>query len=211
MSDSLTCNYLTTLTCPVNGRCGFVAQSCGLTLGDGLMKTLDLFRFMPFRMNRLAAEISSALSVEYRDRYGLDIPEWRVIATLGYRDRPSTAQSVSESTHTHKSTISRAVMSLIERGIVERLENAEDRREYGLRLTRDGRKLYQSLIPRLLRREAEILDCLTETERQQFERLLGKIEAGLALPAEDIPAAGLKPTAGPAVRDQRAVRSQPRT
>ncbi|MFZ5733128.1 MAG: MarR family winged helix-turn-helix transcriptional regulator [Pseudomonadota bacterium] len=175
------------------------------------MKTLDLFRFVPFRMNRLAAEISSALSVEYRDRYGLEIPEWRVIATLGYRDRPSTAQSVSESTHTHKSTISRAVTSLIERGIVERLENAEDRREYGLRLTRDGRKLYQSLIPRLLQREAEILDCLTSAERQQFERLLGKIEAGLSLPAEDIPAAGVKPTAGPS-RDQRApVRSQPRT
>lgn len=175
------------------------------------MKTLDLFRFIPFRMNRLAAEISSALSVEYRDRYGLDIPEWRVIATLGYRDKPSTAQSVSESTHTHKSTISRAVTSLIARGIVERLENAEDRREFGLRLTRAGRKLYQSLIPRLLRREAEILECLTETERQQFDRLLGKIEAGLSLPAEDTPGAGFKPTAGPSVRAQRATRSQPRT
>lgn len=175
------------------------------------MKTLDLFRFIPFRMNRLAAEISSALSVEYRDRYGLDIPEWRVIATLGYRNKPSTAQSVSESTHTHKSTISRAVTSLIARGIVERLENAEDRREYGLRLTREGRKLYQSLIPRLLQRETEMLDCLTAVERQQFERLLGKIEAGLSLPAEDAPAAGLKPTAGPSVRDQRAARSQPRS
>ncbi|OQW54330.1 MAG: MarR family transcriptional regulator [Proteobacteria bacterium SG_bin9] len=175
------------------------------------MKTLDLFRFVPFRMNRLAAEISSALSAEYRDRYGLDIPEWRVIATLGYRDKPSTAQSVSESTHTHKSTISRAVTALIERGIVERLENAEDRREYSLRLTREGRKLYQSLIPRLLRREAEILDCLTAAERQQFERLLGKIEAGLSLPAEDTPAAGLKPTGAPSVRAQPGGRSSVRT
>lgn len=175
------------------------------------MKTLDLFRFVPFRMNRLAAEISSALSAEYRDRYGLDIPEWRVMAMLGFRDKPSTAQSVSESTHTHKSTISRAVTALIERGIVERLENAEDRREYSLRLTREGRKLYQSLIPRLLRREAEILDCLTAAERQQFERLLGKIEAGLSLPAEDTPAAGLKPTGAPSIRAQPAGRSSVRT
>lgn len=171
------------------------------------MKKLNLFRFVPFRMNRLAAEISTALSGEYRDRYGLDIPEWRVMAMLGFRDAPCTAQAVSETTNTHKSTISRAVTALIERKIIERVENTADRREYRLRLTREGRKVYQSLIPRLLRREAQILECLTAAERQQFERLLGKIEAGLSLPADDAPAASLKPTAGPSVRIQRAARS----
>ncbi len=49
------------------------------------MARLDLFRFVPFRLNRLAAEVSNALSVEYQARYGLDIPEWRVLATLGFR------------------------------------------------------------------------------------------------------------------------------
>ncbi|PMY89174.1 MarR family transcriptional regulator, partial [Pseudomonas sp. FW305-62] len=35
---------------------------------------LDLFKFVPFRLNRLAAEVSSALAVEYQGRHGLDIP-----------------------------------------------------------------------------------------------------------------------------------------
>ena len=112
---------------------------------------------MPFRLNRLAAEVSNALSDEYQARYGLDIPEWRVLATLGFRVEPCSAQYISDCTRTHKSTISRAVTALLERQIVERVENAEDRREFRLRLTRKGRALYEELIPRLLRKEQEIL------------------------------------------------------
>ena len=71
---------------------------------------------MPFRLNRLAAEVSSALSVEYQARYGLDIPEWRVLATLGFRNDACSAQYIAQCTRTHKSTISRAVTALMERG-----------------------------------------------------------------------------------------------
>ncbi len=142
---------------------------------------LDLFKFVPFRLNRLAAEVSNALSDEYQARYGLDIPEWRVLATLGFRNEPCSAQYISDCTRTHKSTISRAVTALLAREIVERVENAEDRREFRLRLTRKGRALYEELIPRLLRKEQEILSCLSASERREFAALLGKIERSLAL------------------------------
>jgi DNA-binding MarR family transcriptional regulator len=142
---------------------------------------LDLFRFVPFRLNRLAAEVSNALSSEYQTRYGLDIPEWRVLATLGFRNDACSAQYISDCTRTHKSTISRAVTALMERQIVERVENAEDRREFRLRLTRKGRSLYEELIPRLLRKEQEILSCLSASERKQFAMLLGRIEKSLDL------------------------------
>ena len=48
-------------------------------------------------------------------------------------------------------------------------------------MTRKGRALYEELIPRLLRKEQEILSCLTATERKEFAALLGKIERSLAL------------------------------
>ena len=146
-----------------------------------ILATLDLFRFVPFRLNRLAAEVSAALSSEYRERYGLDIPEWRVLATLGFRDDACSAQYISHCTRTHKSTISRAVTALLQRRLVERLENADDRREFCLRLTRKGRALYEELIPRLERREQQILSCFSTRERRDFERLLGKIEKSLDL------------------------------
>ena len=142
---------------------------------------LDLFGFVPFRLNRLAAEVSAALSSEYQERYGLDIPEWRVLATLGFRNDASSAQYIAHCTRTHKSTISRAVTALMRRQLVERVENEDDRREYRLRMTRKGKALYQELIPRLLRKEQKILSCLSAQERKEFALVLGKIEKSLGL------------------------------
>ena len=142
---------------------------------------LDLFKFVPFRLNRLAAEVSLALSSEYQERYRLDIPEWRVLATLGFRNDACSAQYISYCTRTHKSTISRAVTALMERHLVERVENEKDRREFRLRMTRKGDALYEQLIPRLLRREQEILSCLSAGEQKDLAAMLGKIEQSLDL------------------------------
>lgn len=145
------------------------------------MAKLDLFKFVPFRLNRLAAEVSAALSSEYRERHGLDIPEWRVLATLGFRNEACSAQYIAQCTRTHKSTISRAVTTLMERALIERVANADDRREFSLRLTPRGRALYEELIPRLLRKERDIMSCLSAQERKDFAVLLGKIERSLDL------------------------------
>jgi len=142
---------------------------------------LDLFHFVPFRLNRLAAEVSAALSSEYRERYGLDIPEWRVLATLGFRNEACSAQYIAHCTRTHKSTISRAVTTLMTRQLIERVENEDDRREYRLRMTRKGSALYEELIPRLLLKEQDILSCLSPREQKDFAVMLGKIEQRLGL------------------------------
>src|SRR6266513_256827 len=124
---------------------------------------------------------NAALASEYQQRYGLDIPERRVLATLGFRNDACSAQYIAHCTRTHKSTISRAVTALMTRQLVERVENEDDRREFALRMTRKGNALYEELIPRLLRKEREILSCLSAQERKDFAYMLGKIEKGLDL------------------------------
>ena len=155
------------------------------------MTKFDLFRFLPFRLNRLAAEVSSELSGEYRERSGLDIPEWRVVATLGFGGEACTAQYISHCTRTHKSTISRAVRQLLKRRLIERVESKSDRREFALRLTRQGRALYRDLIPRLLRKERDILATLTSEERKALSTAIGKLERSLDL-AQSLKEAGAR-------------------
>ncbi len=154
----------------------------GSFAGAGEMTEFDLFRFVPFRLNRLSAEVSAALSDEYRVRYGLDIPEWRVLATLGFGNASCSAQFIVESTRTHKSTISRAVTNLLARGLLERIGSSDDRRAFELKLSRAGRKLFDQLWPRLLAKEGEILSCLSAQERKQLAAILNKLETNFDLP-----------------------------
>jgi DNA-binding MarR family transcriptional regulator len=73
------------------------------------------------------------------------------------------------------------VTSLLKHGVIERVENEDDRREFALRLTQKGRKLYEELIPLLLRKESKMLSCLSTQERKDFALLLGKIENSFGL------------------------------
>ncbi|TNC05241.1 MarR family transcriptional regulator [Methylobacterium terricola] len=144
------------------------------------MDRLNLLRFSPFRLNRLATEFSQALAADYA-RFGIDIPEWRVLATLGQHDDPRSAAYVVRCTRTHKSRISRAVSHLIALGLVARQEGGDDRREIMLHLTEQGRAIYDELVPILLAREAALLSGFSEAQKRDFERLLDVLEGSLGL------------------------------
>ncbi len=51
---------------------------------------LDLEQFLPYRLSVLSNRVSGNIAKLYGDRYGLAIPEWRVITILAlYRARPA--------------------------------------------------------------------------------------------------------------------------
>ena len=141
---------------------------------------LLLTNFTPFRLNRLATGVSDHLSEVYKQRFGLEIPEWRVIATVG----PAfscTAQHIADSTRMHKTRVSRAISHLVKRDLIERASNADDRREMELRLTKAGRAMYAELVPLALERERALLACLNEEELRAFTEGLDRLEEFLGL------------------------------
>jgi len=142
--------------------------------------SLHLPSFVPFRLNRLAVAVSQYLSVIYRERFGLDIPEWRVLVTVG-PERGCTAQYIAGSTRMHKTRVSRAVAHLEQRGLMERTSSPQDRREMHLRLTKAGRRLYQELVPLALERERNLLACLNKDELRGFLLALEQLERLLDL------------------------------
>lgn len=121
---------------------------------DGLLEEVnwshfELQKFLPFRLNRVASEMTQQFADIYQEQYGLDLPEWCVLASLATSE-PITAQTVVDQTNTHKSTVSRAVASLIDRGWVERLTSHLDRRAQLIRFTTEGRAGFSELLSRMV-------------------------------------------------------------
>jgi len=144
------------------------------------LPTLLLANFAPFRIARLAAGVSDHLAQLYKQRFGLEVPEWQVIATVGSA-WTCTAQHIADSTRMHKTRVSRAIAQLVKRGLIERTCNADDRREMELRLTKTGRATYAELVPLALERERALMACLTEEELRAFNEALGRLEEFLGL------------------------------
>ncbi|TMJ43541.1 MAG: winged helix-turn-helix transcriptional regulator [Alphaproteobacteria bacterium] len=148
------------------------------------MADFKLTRFLPFRLNRLAAEISEELSTLYADRFHIDIPQWRVLATLS-AGNGWTAKAIVASTRTHKSTISRAVEALEQRGLIEAVQSSEDKREYRLGLTGSGRRLFRELEPLVLDYQKGLMDKLGETKARRLEQAIAALETALDLAGEE--------------------------
>jgi DNA-binding MarR family transcriptional regulator len=133
-----------------------------------------LEHFLPYRLNVLASLTSNALAQIYAERFGLSIPAWRVIVTLGqYEHR--TARDIAPDGVMHKSTVSRAVAALEERGLIVRRPNQDDRREELLALTPAGWRIYEALAPQALSFEERLMSCLTPQEQDVLANLIDRL------------------------------------
>jgi DNA-binding MarR family transcriptional regulator len=133
--------------------------------------TLELDRFLPYRLSVLSNIVSTAISGAYEKRFGLTIPEWRVMAVLAMTPGLSAAE-VAQRTAMDKVAVSRAVASLLrERRIVRQTARA-DRRRSLLRLSAAGEKVYAQVVPMALDYERDLLAPLSRKDREVVDRAI---------------------------------------
>lgn len=137
---------------------------------------LILERFLPYRLSVVTNRISGALSRHYASRFGIGIPEWRVIANLG-RHPGLSANEVAERSAMDKVTVSRAVAALEHKGLLERVRDASDKRKSRLDLSEKGRQVYAEIAPLALGFERDLLTALTPDENAQLDRIIDKLNA----------------------------------
>ncbi len=141
---------------------------------DGCAAPLKLEEFLPYRLNVVASLVSQALSRIYVDRYGIGVPEWRILVTLGQFE-VMTAKAVGAHSHMHKTKVSRAVSELERRKLIVRRENRSDRREAFLSLSPAGRAIYHDLAPGALDFAHRLFDVIDPDDRPAFERAMARL------------------------------------
>ena len=137
---------------------------------------LKLEEFLPYRLNVAAALVSQALSRIYAERYGIGVPEWRVLVTLGQYGM-MTGKAIGEHSHMHKTKVSRAVALLEKRKLLTRRANKADMREAFLSLTPAGRAIYQDLAPVAAAFARRFIEAIDPADRAAFDRALKALVA----------------------------------
>lgn len=146
---------------------------------------LDLHHFLPYQVSVLAARLSAALSRVYAERFGISIPEWRVIAHLS-QHRKVSVREVQGRVGMDKSKVSRAAARLETAGLVEKRVNPGDRRLVELSLTRKGRRLFAEIAPLALAFEADLVAALPPAEAEAFRSAV----AALLVHTDGVPTDG---------------------
>jgi DNA-binding MarR family transcriptional regulator len=134
-------------------------------------ETIDLGKFLPYRLSVLTNLVSSTIAAAYQQRFGLSIPEWRVLAVLAPHPGIS-ATEVAELTRMDAVAVSRAVARLAAAGRLRRTTSRDDRRRSVLSASTAGMAVYREVAPLALGYESELLAALTAGERAALDRAL---------------------------------------
>jgi len=149
----------------------------------------QLAQFLPYQLSIASNAVSDLIAERYRERFGLKILEWRVMAVLGDNTGPGqgtgqdtglTQRALTEAILTDKVAINRACKTLEGRGLIARAPNDLDGRSHLMVLTSEGRQIHSEVLPIALETERDLLADFTGPEQKQLrvmlERLRRKVE-----------------------------------
>jgi DNA-binding MarR family transcriptional regulator len=137
---------------------------------------LRLDGYLPYRLSVASNAVSRLIARAYEDRFGLTIPQWRLIAVLA-EDGPLTQQAIGARTVMDKVTVSRATQGLVKRRLVQRAPHDADGRSHHLALSKAGERLYSEVSPVALEYEARLLQQFDPAAVEELKRVLRHLES----------------------------------
>lgn len=122
------------------------------------------------------------------ERAGISVAEGDLLFTLrrgGAPQRRMLPSQLSASLLVSSGTMTSRLDRLERLGLIRRVPNPEDRRSVEIELTAEGVRLVDAAVTAHVAAEQEMLAPLSARERQQLDRLMTKLAAGLRGTATD--------------------------
>ena len=140
---------------------------------------LRLDSYLPYRLSVASNAVSRLIARAYEDRFGLTIPQWRLIAVLA-EEGPLTQQAIGARTVMDKVSVSRATQSLVKRRLVQRAPHGADGRSHHVTLSKAGERLYSEISPVALEYEARLLRHFDPAAIESLKQFLLQLEQAAA-------------------------------
>ncbi|OAK64123.1 MarR family transcriptional regulator [Variovorax paradoxus] len=128
-----------------------------------------------YRLSRAMRTSSGMATRMVEGGFGITRREWGMIGTLAQRGE-MTSSALAAHLHLDRVRTSRGLRSLVEKKLVVRRQDAEDRREVHVRLSASGEQLYGKLFPRIAGLNTELLEGITPAHLEIFLQCLRHLE-----------------------------------
>jgi DNA-binding MarR family transcriptional regulator len=152
---------------------------------------LKLDAYLPYRLSVASNAVSGLIARAYQDRFGLTVPQWRLICVLAEAALTEkgglTQGQIVARTMMDKVTVSRAAQGLAKRHLIARSDHHADGRSHVLALTPEGAGLHADIAPLALAYEAALIAGLAPQEVELLKRLLARLQAAAGQLAGDNP------------------------
>ncbi len=137
--------------------------------------TINLEQHIPYKLAVLSNSIKQTTSDRYVKGTDLSSRNWRVLAIIGIKSEIAASQIVLM-TGMDKATISRSTSELERADLIKRVPNPNDGRSQLLTLTKEGKKKYRQIIPKMEASADDYKSVLTEGEACLLLELLAKLQ-----------------------------------
>jgi len=145
-------------------------QSQDSELGNHLPKNCPSVEALEYELAFLVRRLEAA---RRRFHFGLERAHYLLLIMLERTDRQSVG-ALAEQVNLDASTVTRQVAAMKQDGLVEKLDNPDDRRGGFVTITEAGREAAAQARARRLERVERAFSDWSETERREFARLTAR-------------------------------------
>jgi len=126
-------------------------------------------------LQRVAMQLSLAsrrrLAIEI-EGFGLTVPQFIALRALSNAPEGLTMSELAEASQQLSATMTGIIDRLVERNIVQRQRNPDDRRSLRISLSESGKHLIQQIEDQQIKRMTRVFRLLSAFERKEMLRLL---------------------------------------
>ncbi len=141
--------------------------------------TQEQFAKYSFLLDRTARKVKQYAQQQFKSGdFDVTVDQWLVLKNLSENHLLSQTQLAQLVFKDHP-TLTRIIDLLCKKGYMERIPNPNDRRSFQLHLTTSGEEKVRALRPQILEIREKAWENLSETDFEEFKRILNTIYMNL--------------------------------